>query len=388
MDRVSNENKTTAVVKLVERTPSAPRALVPQNYSELWKFAEAAARSKLYAVQSTEAAFMILQTGMELGLLPTQALRGIYIVQNRPMLSADLCVAVVQASGHCEYWHTVESTPEICTIKTLRRGALGPKTKTWTVEDAKRADLHGKGTWKAYPTQMLRHRCAADLAREVYSDVLLGLYCPAEFDDTREMRPDGEVSVVPTENAASISTPVDPLAAFKADVAALSKADDAVAVWVKHRAIIQPMPEAARFAAWKLLVERVETVGNMKGASKWLSEAVKKADNDPPPDGPGDKPRTGEHPAADVDAASEAVAAESSEQTAGRAWIERSPTITPMRYLANSFADHEGEFGADYEDCEAAYYRCALALGFGRLAAERRLNDARKAKAAKLGKAA
>jgi hypothetical protein len=164
------------------------RAVMPQGLGELWKFAEAAAKSRLYGVTTTEAAFMVLQTGMELGLMPTQALRGIYIVQNRPMLSADLCVAIVQSDARCDYWRTIESTPVSCTIETRRKGSPEPTRKTWTEADAKRADLYGKGTWKQYPAQMLRHRCAMDLAREVYSDLLLGLYTPAEFDDTREMR--------------------------------------------------------------------------------------------------------------------------------------------------------------------------------------------------------
>jgi hypothetical protein len=110
-----------------------------------------------------------------------QSLRGIYVVNGRPVLSADLLVAIVRRSGLCESWRTVESTATTCTIETLRRGETAPARKTWTADDARRASLAGKGTWGAYPAQMLRHRCAADLAREVYPDVVLGLYAPEEF---------------------------------------------------------------------------------------------------------------------------------------------------------------------------------------------------------------
>jgi hypothetical protein len=97
------------------------------------------------------------------------------------VLSADLMVAVVRRSGLCESWRTVESTAERCTITTRRRGESVDATRTWTMADAKRAQITGKSIWTAYPATMLRHRCAADLAREVYPDVLMGLYDPEEL---------------------------------------------------------------------------------------------------------------------------------------------------------------------------------------------------------------
>jgi hypothetical protein len=125
---------------------------------------------------------MIIITGHELGLSPAQSLRGIYVVKGKPVLAADTMVAVVRRSGLCESWRTVESTPERCTITTRRKGETHDAERTWTIADAKRAGLLTNGTWGAYPAAMLRHRCASDLAREVYPDVILGMYDPEEME--------------------------------------------------------------------------------------------------------------------------------------------------------------------------------------------------------------
>ena len=156
-------------------------ALEISTLTDVERLATLAVASGLVQVRRAEEAAMLLITGRELGLSPMQSLRGIYVVNGRLVLSADLLVAIVRRSGLCESWQVVTSTAERCTIETKRRGEPTAARKTWTMEDARRASLNGKGTWGSYPAQMLRHRCAADLAREVYPDVVLGLYAPEEF---------------------------------------------------------------------------------------------------------------------------------------------------------------------------------------------------------------
>jgi hypothetical protein len=171
-----------AIVRSESHAIESRATLEPQSMADARALAKIAVDSRFFAVKSEAEALVILMTGRDLGLSSMQALRGIYVVQGKPVLSADLMVAAVISSDKCEYWQSIESTPERCTIETKRRGARGPVRKTWTAEDARRAELTGKGTWKQYPAQMLRHRCAADLAREVYSDLLLGIYSPDEID--------------------------------------------------------------------------------------------------------------------------------------------------------------------------------------------------------------
>ena len=149
-----------------------------------------AAKSNLFAVKRAEEALVILLTGQELGLGPMASLRGIHVVSGRPVLSADLLVAAVRRSGKCESWRVVETTAERCEIVTRRKGEQHDETGIWTRADAERAGLYRKpGPWQQYPAQMLRHRCAADLVRRVYSDVALGLYDPDEVDGLEQRAP-------------------------------------------------------------------------------------------------------------------------------------------------------------------------------------------------------
>ena len=159
-----------------------------RSIDDVERLAKIATASGLCRVKRPEEAAVILLTGRELGLSPMQSLRGIYVVNGTPVLSADLLVAVVRRSGLCGSWRVTESTPERCTITTTRVGETEPSTRTWTMADAKRANVTGKPIWSQYPSQMLRHRCAADLAREVYPDVVLGLYTPEEMDSVERER--------------------------------------------------------------------------------------------------------------------------------------------------------------------------------------------------------
>ena len=213
-------------------TDLARRPIDITTIDDAERLARIAVASGLTALRRPEEAAVILLTGRELGLAPMQSLRGIHVVQGRPVLSADLMVAIVRRSGLCASWRTVESTPEVCTIETRREGESDSTRKTWTMADASRAGLTAKGgNWKAYPTQMLRHRCAADLAREVYPDVVLGLYDPDELGAVEPRGTLDAVVVEPAPPAVDISTALDAIAAAgscEAVVTAYRAAHDAL----------------------------------------------------------------------------------------------------------------------------------------------------------------
>ena len=156
--------------------------LAIRSLDDVERLARIAVSSGFTQCKTPAEAVVILMTGQELGLSPMQSLRGIYVVKGKPVLAADTMVAVVRRSGVCESWRIVESTPDRCTITTRRKGETHDAERTWTIADAKRAGLLTNGTWGAYPAAMLRHRCAADLARQEYPDVILGMYDPEEME--------------------------------------------------------------------------------------------------------------------------------------------------------------------------------------------------------------
>lgn len=136
---------------------------------------------------------VIMITGHELGLSPMQALRGLHVVEGRPILSADLIVGLVKKHPACKYFRLVESTDEKATYETQREGEPEPTRITWTIQQAAKAGLTGRQNWKAHPAAMLRARASAALARAVYPDVAMGIYDPDEaldfIDASRVFKP-------------------------------------------------------------------------------------------------------------------------------------------------------------------------------------------------------
>ena len=66
------------------------------------------------------------------------------------------------------------------------------------------------------------------------------------------------------------------LSEFFASVEQIDLPGEAVAVWMKHRADLAPLPGSDRESAWKVLCSKTEQVGKMKqGAAKnWLNKAI------------------------------------------------------------------------------------------------------------------
>lgn len=225
-------------------------AIAPRNPDDVWRMAETVAKSGLYGVKSIEEAMVRIATGMELGLSPMQSIRGVYVISaggmSRPTLSADMMAAVIKSrTDVCRYFRMVESTDTAATYETQRVGEPAPVRMSYTIEQAKRAGLAGKGTWQQHPEAMLRARATSALARVVYPDILNGLYDPSEIEDIApapvDSRPVAVAEIVSQvvgwlnaddviAHGATLATPADRKAywhSIATDVRAWSKADRA-----------------------------------------------------------------------------------------------------------------------------------------------------------------
>lgn len=166
------------------------------NITALQAFAETVSRSKLLGIQKPEDVLVIMLTGTELGLKPMQALRGIHIISGKPVLSADLLMAVALRHPDCIRFCVVEMTAERATVEVMRRGWEGSARYSFSREDAQTAGLWGRGNWKTYPSDMLKARAISRAARAAFADALLGVYVEGELDDpttTLEEREEVEV---------------------------------------------------------------------------------------------------------------------------------------------------------------------------------------------------
>jgi hypothetical protein len=114
--------------------------------------------------------------------------------------------AMALAHPRCMYFRLIESTDEVATYETRREGDEDPTRISFTIAQAKAANLLGKKNWKHYPAAMLRARASAALARAVYPDAVGGLYTPEEKGsglDTSAPPVDGEVVIEHVEELES-----------------------------------------------------------------------------------------------------------------------------------------------------------------------------------------
>jgi len=136
----------------------------------------------------------VLLKGQQLGLHPMVAISQINIIDGKAEVGALLMVSLCRRSGLCEYFTLVSSDERQATYKTKRRGEPSEVVFTYTIEEADQMGLLDKGRtdwakennqWKKQPRTMLRRRAQSMLAREVYPDIVMGLY---DHDEIAEMR--------------------------------------------------------------------------------------------------------------------------------------------------------------------------------------------------------
>lgn len=159
-------------------------SIVPRTIDESADLAERFSKSTLLPKSMQGKAPDVLVTimaGAEMGLSPMASLRAIHVIEGKPVLSADGMVAIVLGSGKAMYFERVEESDKAVTYETQRVGAKAPRRATWTMEMAKVAALHLKDNWRAHPRAMLAARAKAELARDVYPDVLMGCYTEDEI---------------------------------------------------------------------------------------------------------------------------------------------------------------------------------------------------------------
>jgi hypothetical protein len=180
-------------------------AVIPRTIPEIQALAEIYSKSTLLpeALRGKVPDIVVsIMAGQELGLAPMASIRGVHVVQGKPILSADTMVALCLSSGLAEYFSCTEDTDTRVTYETKRRGSPTAQRASWGVEDTKRAGLQTKDNWRMYPRSMMKARAKAILARDVYPDVLAGCYDPDEIQvPAREQSRPAPAPVVEVEDA-------------------------------------------------------------------------------------------------------------------------------------------------------------------------------------------
>lgn len=182
-----------------------PLAFYPTNTDEMWRYAAMLANSDLLprALKDKQTGrgivaniHLVLMKGHDLGLKPMQSLGQINVIEGKAEVGALLMVALIRKSGACESWRLVHSDDRSAVYSTKRAGDSEPTEFEYTIEEADQMGLLDKGKsdwakennqWKKQPRTMLRRRCQSMLAREVYPDVVNGMYDHDEISEMHEV---------------------------------------------------------------------------------------------------------------------------------------------------------------------------------------------------------
>ena len=149
--------------------------------------AERAARSMVashFFADSKEAAQAVVKilAGQELGFGPFASMTGVNIIQNKPVLAANLMAAAVKRQG--KYNYRITRMDDTGCELTFYEGKEAVGISKFDKADAERAGLLGKDNWKKYPRNMYFARALSNGQKWYAPDVFNGatVYTPDEFD--------------------------------------------------------------------------------------------------------------------------------------------------------------------------------------------------------------
>ena len=205
-----------------------PVSLMPSSFDAKLKMAQTLVKSGMLpqGLNTAEKVCVALEWGHELQLSPMVAVNNIAVINGKPTLSADLMGALVKRSpeyGGIEWKCLTDEKAECVITRILPNGKEEKYTSTFTMEDAKIAGLATKDVWRKYPKRMLKHRCMSYGLRDVFPDLLAGIYETEEAEsitykeptesELRNVTPEPEITGIepnsgePIENTDDVTPP-------------------------------------------------------------------------------------------------------------------------------------------------------------------------------------
>jgi hypothetical protein len=154
-----------------------------RTMDDLARFAKAAAQSGYFQdAQQAAQALVKIAYGKELGLGPVAALSGVHVVKGNPTLSATTIAALIKRSGKYNF-RVKQHTATECVLAFTEDGEhVGDST--FTMDDARAAQLTSNNMWKKYARNMLFARALTNGARWFCTDVFMGpVYTPDEVHE-------------------------------------------------------------------------------------------------------------------------------------------------------------------------------------------------------------
>lgn len=165
-------------------TELVPRATdVPNDFRAVMHMAEVLSGSDLLptALRRKPANVLLVLCGARALRVPAfWALQSMHVIEGKLTMSAELMRALVLRAGH--RFTVLERTVQRAVVEIHRKDRDKPYRAEFTINDAKTAELLGKGNWKKYPAAMLVARATGIAVRDECPDELFGVaYTPDEL---------------------------------------------------------------------------------------------------------------------------------------------------------------------------------------------------------------
>lgn len=156
--------------------------------------------------------------GQAAGLDLVTAMSQITVVNGRASLMGDLALALVRKSGllasYKREWIGTEGADDYgCRITAKRKDTNEEADYTFTFGEAKRAGLCRTAMWTGFTKRMVYYRTLGFILRDLFSDVLMGLYVTEELLNERQIEA-GAQAIHTTAEVVTDAAPapvVDPL---------------------------------------------------------------------------------------------------------------------------------------------------------------------------------
>lgn len=153
---------------------------MPITYNMITTMSQTAAIPARYQGKPNDILTTMLM-GRELGVSPLEALNEFYLVNGRVSISGKMLAALIWRAGHVI---VCDPGVEGATVRSWRKindSYFEMPEVSFTLEDAKRAGLASKDTYKQYPAAMMAWRAVTLCARLHFPDVVSAIgYVPEE----------------------------------------------------------------------------------------------------------------------------------------------------------------------------------------------------------------
>ncbi len=183
------------------------KALVVQQemtMAETNSLAESMFKSGWFDVKDVHQALVKIWAGREFSVGPVAAMRGIFIDHGHISLMANLMAAVIKKTGKYDY-RVVKLDDTGCELVFSQNGQpIG--NSIFTLEDAKKADLMGKDTYKKYPRNLFFARALSNGAKWYCPDAFGGQtpYVPEEMGEDNPERDSRTMVELPDDKSEAI----------------------------------------------------------------------------------------------------------------------------------------------------------------------------------------